>query len=200
MTQSKTSEPTRRRLPKAQRRLELLEGARRIVREEGVDRLTLGRLAEYAGLSKPVIYDHFSTRSVLLIELYRWIDLEVVNAFRDTMASNPRGPDETTATLAEAYIRCASQTEGEFQAVGAALAGSEEKAVVFQTLLDNCVEMFIAVLKPHSPLSLPELQRLCIGLVGAGEGLAGLVLRGGCEEREAVDTFTRIIRLALQRL
>ncbi|MFC7557085.1 TetR/AcrR family transcriptional regulator [Pseudoroseomonas wenyumeiae] len=59
---------TQRRFSKAERRRQLLDTALLIVREEGADRLTLGHLAARAGVSKPVAYDHFGTRSGLLIE------------------------------------------------------------------------------------------------------------------------------------
>lgn len=197
MSGYETSKPVRRRLPKAQRRVQLLATARKIVREEGADRLTLGHLAERAGLSKPVIYDHFETRSVLLIELYRWIDMEVVDAFRDAMAREPKGPGETVETLSAAYIKCASETNGEFQAVGAALAGSQEKTTVFKELLENCVQMFVTVLKPHSQLSVDDLSRCCVGLVGAGQALAGILRSKECSEAEAIATFSSIIRATL---
>ncbi len=91
-------------------------------------------------MSKPVAYDHFGTRSGLLIELYRWIDTEKVSAFRGAMAASRQGPDETAEALAAAYVRCAADTTGEFHAVGAALAGSGEKAAVFQELFANSVQ------------------------------------------------------------
>lgn len=185
---------TSRRLSGAERRRQLLETALLIVREEGADRLTLGHLAARAGVSKPVAYDHFSTRSGLLIELYRWIDTEKVDAFREAMAASKRGLQETVEALAAAYIRCAADTTGEFHAVGAALAGSEEKAAVFQELLDNSVQMFASVLQPHSPLSPAELGRRCIGLVGAGEALSAALVRGHCSEAEAIEAFTSLIQ------
>lgn len=77
---------TKGRLSKSERRQQLLETARLIVREEGADRLTLGHLAVRAGVSKPVTYEHFETRTGLLIELYRWIDTERIAAFRTLMA------------------------------------------------------------------------------------------------------------------
>ncbi len=187
-----------RRLSKEERRLQLLETARLIVREEGADRLTLGYLAERAGVSKPIAYDHFGTRSGLLIDLYRWVDLEQINAFRDAMATGMRSPGEAAKALATAYIQCAADMNGEVHAVGAALAGSEEKAAVFQELLDNCVQMFVSVLKPHSTVSAEELQRRCVGLVGAGEALAAALVRGKCSEVEAVETFTVLIQGALR--
>lgn len=150
-----------------------------------------------AGVSKPVVYDHFGTRSGLLIELYRWIDTEKVQAFQDAMTRGTRGVDETAKLLASAYIECAADIEGEFQAVGAALAGSEEKAAVFEELLANSVQMFVSVLKPHSTLAAAELKRRCIGLVGGGEALAAAKLRGDCSEAEAVNSFEAMIKGAL---
>ncbi|MGS0943044.1 TetR/AcrR family transcriptional regulator [Pseudomonas luteola] len=186
-----------RRLPKAERRRQLLDTALLIVREEGADRLTLGYLSVRAGVSKPVVYDHFDTRSSLLIELYRCIDIERVNAFRDAMSLNPRSLEETAQLLASAYIQCAGDTTDEFYAIGAALAGSEEKAAVFQELLDNCVQMFIAVLKPHAAFSSGELERCCTGLVGAGEALSGALVRGRYSKDEVIDAFASLIRNAL---
>lgn len=189
---------TSRRLSGPERRRQLLETALLIVREEGADRLTLGHLAARAGVSKPVAYDHFGTRSGLLIELYRWIDTEKVDAFREAMAAEGRNPEETVEALATTYIRCAADTTGEFHAVGAALAGSAEKAAVFQELLDHSVGMFVAVLKPHSNLPAAELERRCVGLVGAGEALTAALLRSRCSEGEAIATFAEMIRGGLR--
>jgi AcrR family transcriptional regulator len=184
---------TSRRLSGAERRRQLLDTALLIVREEGADRLTLGRLAERAGVSKPVAYDHFKTRSGLLIELYRWIDTEKVDAFREAMAAGQRSLEETVEALASAYLRCAVDTTGEFHAVGAALAGSEEKAAVFQELLDHSVRMFVSVLRPHSAMSLAELERRCVGLVGAGEAFSSAMARGRYSEAEAIAAFGALI-------
>ena len=192
------SQSALRRLPKAERRRQLLDTALAIVREEGADRLTLGHLAARAGVSKPVAYDHFGTRSGLLIELYRWIDTERVEAFRKAMTAGERSFEETVEALATAYIRCASDKTDEFHAVGAALAGSEEKAAVFQELLDNSVQMFVSVLKPHNTSPMAELERRCIGLVGAGEALSAALVRGNLGEAEAAGVFASLIKGGLR--
>lgn len=183
-----------RRLSKAERRRQLLDTALLIVREENADSLTLGHLAVRAGVSKPVVYDHFPTRSALLIELYKWIDTERVRAFREGMSKTARSPEETAQVLASAYIQCAADSTDEFHAVGAALAGSEEKAMVLQELLDNCVQMFLSVLEPHATLATAELERCCVGLVGAGEALSGTLVRGRHGEKEAIEAFALLIQ------
>lgn len=136
-----------RRLAKAERQSQLLETALQVIRHAGAERLTRAHLAKCAGVSKPVVYDHFATRSALLIELYRWIDIDRVNAFRELM-TGPLSREETAQLLASAYIQCASNNTDEFYTVGAALTGSDAKAAVFQELLDSCVQMFVSVLAP----------------------------------------------------
>jgi AcrR family transcriptional regulator len=186
-----------RRLTKADRRQQLLATALEVIREEGADNLTLGHLAVRAVVSKPVVYDHFGTRSGLLIELYRWIDTERVEAFRQAMAIAGKDRKETIASLADAYIRCAADLTGEFYVVGAALAGSPEKAEVYAELLDQSVAMFVAVLGPFNRLTGPAATRLCVGLVGAGEGLSAAIVRGKLTETEAIATFRELINASV---
>ncbi len=194
MPMKRTRKSTRaERLSHEERHRQLLEIARRMVGEEGTERLTLARLAERAGVSKPVAYDHFHRRIDLLLELYRWIDTEKVDAFREHMESSGKGSRETVEKLARAYIDCASDVAGEFTAVGAALAGTPEKASVFSDLLENSVRMFLAVLGPHVALAPSELERRCRAFVAAGECLAADVVLGRSTCADATATFADII-------
>ncbi|MGP9811659.1 TetR/AcrR family transcriptional regulator [Rhodopseudomonas sp. NSM] len=205
MAKSKTSrgsatiaEPAGR-LPKAERRRQLLDTALQIVRDEGADRLTLGHLAERAGVSKPIAYDHFGTRSGLLIELYKSIDAEHADALRAALASGHRSLKDTAQLLASAYVHCSANTSGEWQAIGAALAGSQEKDAVYQQLLDNYVQLFATALKPHTTLPRAELMRRCVGMIGAGEALSAAMIRGQCREADAAAAFAALILGGLQR-
>lgn len=186
-----------RRLSKADRQRQLLATALEVIRSDGADRLTLGHLASCAGVSKPVVYDHFASRSGLLIALYRWIDSERIETFRQAMAATHRDRDETIGCLADAYIRCAADLTGEFHIVGAALAGSPEKADVYDELLDQSVAMFVSVLRPFTTLSDDAATQLAIGLVGAGEGLSAAIVRGKLSEADGIAAFARIIRDSL---
>ena len=181
------------RLSKSERRQQLLETARLVVREEGADKLTLAHLAARAGVSKPVTYEHFETRTGLLIELYRWIDTERIKAFRALMAQGDRSAAETILALAKTYLACGTDQGDEFHAVGAALAGSEEKASVYQELVDGVIEMFVDVLKPHSSMGLGSLSLVCLALVAAGDALTSAVIRGSCSNAQAEEAFSTLI-------
>jgi AcrR family transcriptional regulator len=189
-----TPEAPQRRLSKAQRRLQLLEVALAIVRKEGADRLTLGHLAMCAGVSKPVVYEHFGTRSGLLIALYQAMDVEQSNALREALTTGDRSLGDVVERLAAAYVHCAVDTDGVWQAVGAALAGSDEKGTVHQELLDGYVQLFATVLAAHSRLSRIDLERRCVGFIGAGEALSAAMLRGQCTEAEAAQTFAALMQ------
>jgi AcrR family transcriptional regulator len=180
------------RLSKPERRQQLLETARLIVREEGADRLTLGHLAVCAGVSKPVTYEHFETRTGLLIDLYRWIDTERITAFRTLMAQENRPAKETISALAKTYLACGTDQGDEFHAVGAALAGSEEKAGVYQELIDAVIEMFVDVLRPHSSFQPESLALACSALVAAGDALTAAVTRGNCSASEAEEVYVNL--------
>jgi AcrR family transcriptional regulator len=183
-----------RRLSKPDRRRQLLDVALKLVREEGADRLTLGYLALRAAVSKPVVYEHFGTRSGLLIALYKLLDATQSDALRQALTTGDRNLKETAALLAAAYIHCAVDTGGEWHAIGAALAGSEEKGAVLQELLGGYVQLFAGVLAPHCDLPEAELARRCVGLVGAGEALAAAMVQGTYAEADAAGAFAALIR------
>jgi AcrR family transcriptional regulator len=65
---------TGKRLSKEERRQQLLQVARSIIRTQGVKALTLGYLAEQAGITKPIAYRHFIDREGLLISIYQEFD------------------------------------------------------------------------------------------------------------------------------
>src|SRR5688500_5317424 len=94
------------RLSKPQRREQLLAAAMAIVRDEGADALTLGALAERAGVSKPVVYEHFGTRAGLLIALYRLIDERQVKVFEAALERAPRRLTEIARLMSDAYMQC----------------------------------------------------------------------------------------------
>jgi AcrR family transcriptional regulator len=193
-SEKEASKPTTSRLSKESRRQQLLDTALIIIRKEGADRLTLGHLATRAGVSKPITYEHFSTRLGLLTALYKLLDEQQLQALQEALTRVQDNLRDTADVLATAYIHCAVDTGGELHAVRAALAGSEEMGAVQQELLAGYVQLFSATLAPHSSLPPAALHRCCVGLVGAGEALCALMLSGQSSEQEAAIAFSALIR------
>jgi AcrR family transcriptional regulator len=119
-----------RRMSYADRHAQLLDTAAKIVRTEGADALTLARVAEEAGVSKPVAYEHFERRSSLLAMLYARMDDQQAEAARAALDSRATTLEEAVRFAAEAYVDCTLGTGREFGAVTAALgsiAGAEDR-------------------------------------------------------------------------
>ena len=82
------------RLSWEQRRDQLLDTAAAIVRAEGADALTLARVAEDAGVTKPITYKHFETRAGLLKALYHRIDEQQTAAAESALDVGARTLEE----------------------------------------------------------------------------------------------------------
>lgn len=194
---SEATAPVSGRLSKTERRRQLLDMALVIIREEGADRLTLGHLAMRAGVSKPITYEHFSTRAGLLIALYTSLDQAQTLVLRQALLETTSSLEDTANLLATTYIHCSANTEGEWHALGAALSGSEDMDAVQQELIQGYVQLFASALTPYSALNPDELHRRCVGIIGAGEALSVMMVAGQCSEHDAALTFAALIRGAL---
>src|ERR1700730_10914717 len=68
MSVTKSTQPGRRpaRLPAAERREQILDVTKRIVGEDGLHAVSIDRVAREAGISRPIVYEHFSNLGGLL--------------------------------------------------------------------------------------------------------------------------------------
>lgn len=182
-----------KRLPKSERREQLLETALAIVREQGTDALTLGYLAERAGVSKPIAYEHFGTRSGLLIALYRRIDeRQAATAARD-FERTPKRLADVARLMGESYMSCFRTAGPECHAIFAALKGDEDMERVQRELTAGYVEFYRGLLAPYAKVDEAELRRRCIAIVGAGEALSREMSLGLVQEADAAATLAGLI-------
>jgi AcrR family transcriptional regulator len=186
-----------KRLPRDQRRRQLLETAAAIVREEGADALTLARVAEQAGVSKPVAYEHFETRTGLLLALYRHFDARQTEATRAALDAHAQTLGDAVGILASAYIDCVREAGPEFGAIAAALAASAPMDDVRQTLRTEYADLYGAALAPFANLQGREGKILLLGLIGAADTLAQAAVTGRMSREDAVAALSRIMLGAL---
>ena len=107
MTTATPLSGTKRRLSRPDRQRQLLDTAWALIRSEGTAPLTLGRLAEAAGVTKPVAYDHFGSRHGLLAALYEDFDVRQNAIIDAAMASAGPTAQERAAIVAQRYVECA---------------------------------------------------------------------------------------------
>ena len=182
-----------RRLPKAERRQQLLDVARAMVRDEGTDALTLVSLAERADVTRPIVYEHFKTRPGLLIALARSIDDRQVELFREAFAKTQPRLADVARVASGAYMRCVTQVGREWHALTAALQGDAEMDAVQHELLERYAEIYCDVLAPCTKVPRRELKRRCIAIIGAAEALAREMLLEQLDEETAASTLRSLI-------
>ncbi|MFN3311915.1 MAG: TetR/AcrR family transcriptional regulator [Hyphomonas sp.] len=187
------------KMPKADRRAQLLEVAHRIVRQQGTDALTLGTLADQAGVSKPITYNHFETRSGLLVALYAEIMDRQTRALADAIKDVGQSLDQVSRVLAEAYMDCYTSIGPEWHAIGAALKGSAEMDGYQRKMIEGHVAFFGRVLSPLTDLPDETVHRRCVGIIGAAEALSDAMVRGQTSRDHAVSDLDSLIVNWLRR-
>lgn len=187
-----------KRLPRDQRRLQLLETAAAIVRAEGTDALTLARVAEQAGVTKPIAYEHFETRAGLLVALYRHFDARQADAARAALESRARTLEDAVAILAAAYVDCTLDAGREFGAITAALSATEEMDDFRHAQREAYAELYRQALVRFTPLPAKGGKALFLGLIGAADTLANAAAAGRMSRKDAVDALVRIMLGALK--
>ena len=182
-----------RKLPRADRREQLLETAHVIAREEGTDALTLGHLALRAGVSKPIAYEHFQTRSRLMIALYKRINDRQTAILAAALADTPQRLDAVAQVMGEAYMSCYTAVGPEWHAIGAALRGDAEMEAYQQDVIDGHIDFYAKALGPLCTLAEPELRRRCVGIVGAADAISRDMVRGRISKDAAAADLTSLI-------
>ncbi|MGK4003521.1 TetR/AcrR family transcriptional regulator [Sorangium sp. So ce1036] len=187
------SDTSNKRLPKAERREQLLETALAIIREEGTDALTLGRVAERAGVTKPIAYEHFKTRSGLLIALCERIDVRQRALMFAALERAPARLADVARVASRAYMSCYTTVGPEWYAITAALKGDEEMEGFRQRVLDEYAAIYRDTFAAYAKLPGRELHLRCVGIIGAAEAIASEMLRGRTSEAAAAETLASLI-------
>lgn len=186
-----------KKLSKTERRKQLLETAHKIVRDEGTDALTLGCLAERAGVTKPIAYEHFETRSGLLIALYQEIDDRQVASLMDALKRTKPRLSDVARVLAKAYVDCYCTIGPEWHAISAALKGDEQTEKIQQSLIDRYAAIYCDAFAPYARLPKEELRLRCLAILGAGDAITRELSRGRTTESAAAATLASLIVASL---
>lgn len=187
-----------RKLTKEQRRQQLLATALTIVRSEGTDALTLGRLAEAAGVSKPIAYEHFGTRAGLLLALFRQFDDKTAKAIKDELARRPdAGLDEIIALIATAYVGCYVSAGTAFGDILDTLSATEEMAKFRASWRQELVEELLKIFQPFVRIDDKRGAAIMTGLLGAAEALSDAAATGRISDDRAGDALVHIMRETL---
>ncbi len=180
-------------MAKDERRQQLLDVAFAMIGEEGTDALTLARVAERAGVTKPIAYTHFGTRAGLLSALYRDYDDRQTEAMRAALAASARTLTDAVAIIAETYVDCTVSAGPEVSAIAAALSGSEELEDVLQACRQNFMEACRQAFAPFVDLHGPAGRATLIALIGVADALSAAAAARRISRALAIETLCRAV-------
>lgn len=192
-------EPARRiRLTRDQRHRQLIDVAWKIIRDDGTDALTLGRLAEKAGVTKPVVYDQFGSREGLLARLYQEFDANQTAIMDEALLACEARLTDVAAVIASSYVNCVSRQGQEIPGIVAALAGSPELALIKKQYEQGLLEKCMTLLNPFANKGIISSASLW-AMLGAAEALSNASANGDITSDEATAELVTIIVAMVER-
>jgi AcrR family transcriptional regulator len=104
------------RLPRTARRSQLLGAAREVFVAQGYHASAMDDIAERAGVSKPVLYQHFPSKYELYLALIDQHAKEIVDGVREALLSTDDAENRVGATIA-AFFEFVDRDEESFRLV-----------------------------------------------------------------------------------
>lgn len=174
------------RVPAARRREMLVAAGVEIARVEGGRAVTLARVAEACGVSKPIAYRLFDSLADLLTQMERQIVADYETVVADALHEAQRegaSPAELLEILAQTYVGYSLGEGAVYDTVSAARAATEEVEDHFfevpETFILLCREMFGVPAGGETAL--------LVMFQGAADSLVTAIQAGAVEQEAAVD-------------
>jgi AcrR family transcriptional regulator len=157
-----------RRLTAEQRREQLVSVALELFARRGYRATTMDDIAEAAGVTKPLVYQHFSSKRALYLELVTSIAHELLIAVR-TSVVQADGPRQQVEMGFAAYFRMVISREAEFRLLyGRDHADDKELGRALRTVEDAIAEAIEPLI--DAGLDDDHRQLLAYAVVGMAEG------------------------------
>ncbi|MDH4569053.1 TetR/AcrR family transcriptional regulator [Pseudomonas sp. BN414] len=188
----------RRRLSREERQRQLLDVAWQMVREEGTDVLSLGRLAEQAGVTKPVVYDHFKTRAGLLAALYVDFDTRQTVLMDAALEASEPTLEGRAGVIAASYVQCVLSQGREIPGVIASLDASPELTSIKCEYESAFLAKCRTALAPFAGKDGVTPAGLRV-MLGAAEALSHAAVTGEITPEEARDELRATIVAMVER-
>jgi AcrR family transcriptional regulator len=180
------------RLTRDARRAQLLAAARDVFAAQGYHAAAMDDIADRAGVSKPVLYQHFTSK----LELYRALLTTYADELIDRLSTALATTSDNEQRLHGAVSAYFDFVAGEGQSFRllfeSDLRGEPEAAAVVDAALSRCIDMVAAAVTADAGLDAPRARLLAVGLVGLSQVAAQYWLdsEGAVPRDEAVALMT----------
>jgi AcrR family transcriptional regulator len=157
------------RLPAARRRRQLLEVALTVFAQQGFYVTSMTDIAEAAGVTKPVLYQHFASKRQLYGELLAEVGSQIQEAITKAVTS-ANSPREQVERGFAAYFTFVSDHRDAFQLFYASGSWRDEEFSALTHQVENAIAEQVAGLIEIEGLSAEQRRLLGHGIVGMIEG------------------------------
>ena len=171
----------------AERREQLLSVATDMVRRDGTGGITLARVAQAAGVSKPVAYQHFGTLAGLFAAMYERIGVEYEATVLGSLAGRAGAdPRQVLADLCASYVDYGLGEGAIHDDVGAALLALDAGEAAVRV---DVADRYRGLVAEVFGLSVEEAYGRATAFLGAADRLCEAVLAGRLTRDLAVETL-----------
>ena len=167
------------RLPAAERRAQLLDVAVETFSKQGYADTSMNDIAEAAGVTKPVLYQHFASKRELFLELLRDLGGRLGDELAAAMAE-AGSPRRQVEQGMRAYFNWVADHRDGFDLLFADTR-SEPEFVHEATRLANAIAGNVAAAIVVDGLDEDRRRLLAFGVVGLAERVSRQWLRGGVD-------------------
>ncbi|MGI8457675.1 MAG: TetR/AcrR family transcriptional regulator [Propionibacteriaceae bacterium] len=157
------------RLPRDQRRAQLLDAANEVFTTHGYHASAMDDIAEAAGVSKPVLYQHFESKLELYFALLDTSCERLVEVVGEAIASTEVNADRVVAAMG-AFFDFVSSASGEFRFVFESdLTGDDTVQKRLWAVNNEIADAIAEVIRQDTGLSNDRSKLLAISLVGLAQ-------------------------------
>ena len=178
------------RLPRDARRAQLLTAAGEIFVARGYHAAGMDEIAECAGVSKPVLYQHFPGKLDLYVAvLGNYVDT-LISGLRQALRSTTDNRKRVRAAVLAFYDFVDNDTQGFRLVFESDLMGDPQVQSRVDQATEACVDAVFDLVSHDSGLDPHRARILAVGLVGASQFTARYWLEADrpITKEEAVDT------------
>ena len=167
------------RLPRSARRAQLLEAAQEVFVESGYHAAAMDEIADRAGVSKPVLYQHFPGKLELYLALFDQHSGELQDLIRAALASTSDNKQRVAASI-EAYFEFVDRDGAAFRLVFESdLTNEAAIRERVDKVSQESAEAIAEVIKEDTDLPAAEAHLLGMALSGMAQVCARFWLSQG---------------------
>ncbi|WP_192760749.1 TetR/AcrR family transcriptional regulator [Actinomadura algeriensis] len=169
MTATPDARPRGTRLPRMARRRQLLGAAQEVFVAQGYHAAAMDEIAERAGVSKPVLYQHFPGKLELYLALLDEHAESLVKTVRDALESTTDNKLRVQASMQAFYDFVAGDGEAYRLVFESDLRNVAPVRARVDRANQQCAEMIAQVIAEDTDAPRDEAHLLGMGLVGMAE-------------------------------